>query len=271
MARNVSAEVAAAYPLELAKPLPAQRRPNLVLFRAGARSAHRQLYPLPAERSWDLALSCYDAPTQGDLAHADIVTTGAVAKWDAFAQMRFGRPEFRFDEYEHVCVSDDDVVFHQAAHIDQLFRVAREQRLSICQPSLTPQSHGFWRVTQHNPAWFLRYTNFVECMAPVMTQEAIELLRDDIREAVSGCGLDLIFHRVLGPNRRLAVIDAIAVTHNQPMDPVNGRFYVFLRSIGVHAPEETMWFLAKHGLEGIAATTLGGIPLTQRFHPGEAD
>jgi hypothetical protein len=270
MARNVSPEVAAAYPLALAKPLPGERRANLIVFRAGARSVHRDLFPLPPQRTWDLALSCYEPPTESDLAQADIVTTGAVAKWDAFAQMRFGRPEFRFDQYDYVCLADDDVVFKDAGDIDRLFGIAREHRLSICQPSLTPQSYGFWGVTQHHPSWFLRYTNFVECMAPVLSAEAIEVLREDLCAAVSGCGLDLVFHSALGPNRRLAVIDGIMVTHVEPMDPVNGKFYVFLRSIGIETMDETMWFLAKYGLEGIAAMTLGGIPHAQRFYPRDA-
>jgi len=269
MARNVSPEVAAAYPLELAKPLPGERRPNLVVVRAGARSVHRQLYPLPPQRTWDLALSCYEAPTEIDLSQADIVTTGCVSKWDAFAQMRFARPEFRFDRYEYVCIADDDVVFGDAADIDRLFRIAREHRLSICQPSLKPQSYGFWGVTQHHPSWFLRYTNFVECMVPVMSAEAIDVLREDMCDAVSGCGLDLVFHKALGPNRRLAVIDAVMVTHAEPIDPVNGKFYVFLRSIGSETREETLWFLAKYGLKGIDAMTLGGVPLAQRFYPAE--
>lgn len=270
MARNISAEVAAAYPLELATPLPTQRRRHLVLFRCGNRAVHRLLYPLPAQRDWDLAMSCYEPPTADDLAQAEYVMTGAVTKWDAFAQVRFGRPEYGFDRYESVMVADDDVVFRDTADIDRLFFIAREQRLSICQASLTPESYGFWTLTRNHPSWFLRYTNFVECMAPVMTQEAIELLREDICAAVSGCGLDLIFHRVLGPNRRMAVIDAVTMTHNAPMDHVNGTFYRFLRSIGIQTAEETRWFLAKYGMDGIEAENIGGIPIAQRFYPGEA-
>ena len=270
MARNVSAEVAAAHRLVVVKPLSAQRRPHLLLVRAGRRSVHRALYPLPAQRSWDLALSCYEEPDAIDLAQADLVTTGAVTKWDAFAQMRFGAPGFGFERYEYMCLADDDVVFRDAGDIDRLFAIAREHGLSVSQPSLTPESHAFWFITRHHPSWLLRFTNFVECMAPVFSAEAIELLREDLCAAVSGCGLDLIFHKVLGPDRRLAVIDAVAVTHAAPIDPDNGPFYRFLRSIGVEPMEETTWFLAKYGLAGIDAITLGGIPLAQPFYPPKA-
>ena len=73
--------------------------------------------------------------------------------------------------------------------------------------------------------------------------------------------------KVLGPERRMAVIDAVVVTHTKPVDNVDGPFYKYLRSIGVNHDEELAWFLAKHGMTNFGAATLGGMPLVQHIYP----
>ncbi len=258
-------DVAAAHPLKLHKALPARRRPNLVFFRCGGESLHRRLFPLPNQRNWDCMLSCYEPFEESDRVHADAVISGGVSKWDAFAQMRFGQPALNLAGYEHFFLVDDDIEFRDAADIDRMFDLAREHQLAVCQPALSADSSDFWFVTRHHPSSFLRFTNFVECMMPLFSAEAVELLRDDICAAVSGCGLDLIFHHALGPDRRMGVIDAVVVRHMRPTDVVNGAFYRFLRSIGVDHDEEIRWFLWRHGLTGIEAATQGGIGLSQSF------
>jgi hypothetical protein len=270
MARNVAPEVAAAHPLAVVKAHSGARRRNMVLVRCGGRSTHRRLYPLHEARNWDCVLSCYEPPQPQDLAQADCVITGGVSKWDAFSQARFEHPALGFDAYEHFFLVDDDVEFRVGADIDRLFDIAREHKLAICQPSLSPQSYAAWAVTRRHDSWFLRYTNFVECMVPLFDAQAVRLLEQDIRAAVSGCGLDLIFHSVLGGERRLAVIDAVSVTHTQPIDPRDGPFYRYLRSIGVDHQEEIAWFLARHGMANFAVATLGGMPIVQHIYPPQA-
>ncbi len=270
MARNVAPEVAAAHPLTVIKPHAGPRRRNVVFVRCGARSAHRRLYPLPSNRHWDCVLSCYEPAQAQDLEQADCVMTGGVSKWDAFSQARFEHGELGLGDYERFFLLDDDIEFQRAADIDRLFDIGREHQLAICQASLTPQSFAAWAVTRRHDSWFLRFTNFVECMAPLFDAEAVRLLEQDIRAAVSGCGLDLIFRSVMGPQRRMAVIDAVSVTHTQPVDPRNGRFYRYLRSIGVDHQEEIAWFLARHHMTNFGVTTLGGMPIVQHVYPPQA-
>jgi hypothetical protein len=107
----------------------------------------------------------------------------------------------------------------------------------------------------------------VESMMPLITGEAVRLLEDDLRLAVSGYGVDIAFHHVLGPQRRLAIVDAIVVSHTKPIDPQDGPFYRYLRSIGVEPREELAWFLARCGLSNFGAMTSGGIPIVQWVHP----
>jgi hypothetical protein len=267
MARNVSPLVSAAVPLALASTPPARKRRNLVFVRCGANSLHRKLYPLPADRNWDCALSCYDTPLEADGDEAEFVFTGAVSKWDAFSQIRFDHPEFGFDAYERFFLVDEDVDFARAADIVRLFDIAAHYDLAACQPALSPQSFAVWSITRQHPSWFMRQTNFVECMVPVLSADAVDVLEGDIRDAVSGCGLDLVMAKVLGPGRRMAVIDAVTVTHTKPVDSLEGTFYKYLRSIGVNHDEEIAWFLAKHGMANFGAATLGGMPLVQHIYP----
>lgn len=266
MARNVSPQVAATVPLRCHSRPPARRRPNLVFFRCGSQSLHRQLYPLPADRTWDCALSCYEPPRTDD-AQAEIVLAGGVSKWDAFAQARFDRPELAFADYERFFLVDDDIAFGSAADIDRLFAMAQQHELAICQPSLSPQSHADWLITRNNPAWLLRHTNYVESMMPLLSAEAVRLLEEDLRAAVSGWGVDIAFHHVLGPAHRLAVVDAVVVSHTRAIDHENGSFYLYLRSIGVDPREELAWFLARHGMSNFSAITTGGIPIAQHLYP----
>jgi hypothetical protein len=266
MARHVSPQVGAAVPLRCVTGPPQRRRPNLVFFRCGAQSLHRRLYPLPADRNWDCALSCYQPPLADD-EQAEYVLTGGVSKWDAFAQARFEQPQLGFDAYERFFLVDDDIEFRSATDIHALFKVAQEQQLTVCQPSLSASSYASWLVTRHHPGFFLRYVNYVESMMPMLTGEAVRLLEADLRAAVSGWGLDCIFYKVVGAERRMAVVDAITVSHTKVIDPENGPFYLYLRSIGVDPREELAWFLARYGLTNFGATTSGGMPLTQSVYP----
>jgi hypothetical protein len=266
LARNVPPQVAAAVPLRLHTPLPSQRRRNLVFFRCGARSLHRRFYPLPADRSWDCALSCYEPPQASD-AQAEYVLTGGVSKWDGFAQARFDHPQLGFEAYERFFLVDDDIEFREAADIDRMFAIAHDHGLAICQPSLSPQSYASWLITRHNPSWFLRYANYVESMMPLLSAEAVRLLEQDLRAAVSGYGVDIAFHHVLGPQRPMAIVDAIVVSHTKPVDSENGPFYRYLRTMGIEPQEELSWFLARHGMANFGAMPLGGIPIVQWARP----
>jgi hypothetical protein len=268
MPRNVSAETLAAHPLRIHTPMPRARRRNLVFFRCGRNSVHYGLYPLPAERNWDCMLSFYEDHQPEDLVQAEYVLSGSLSKWHGFAQARFETPELRLDEYEYVFLVDDDVRPGAVGDIDRLFDIAREQQFAVCQPSLSASSHAFWEITRHHPSWHVRYTTFVECMAPVFSAAAIEALRDDLCAAVSGCGLDLIIHTALADRHgRLGVIDAVVVAHEKPVDMVNGAFYRMLHSIGVDHDEEIAYFLNRYGIRGINAANLGGVSRVQQFYP----
>ncbi len=250
MAR-VPAEIAARFPLVVHKELPRPHRRNLLFVRCGADSKHRwSLYPLPAEREWDLMLACYEPPEECDYAQADCIVTGGVSKWDAFAQARFGGIEHGLDSYEHVFLIDDDIVIDHPGDIDRLFAIAREHDLAVCQPSLSPQSHASWDITRQQPGE-VRYTDFVETMVPILSAEAVEVLREDLCAAVSGYGLDLVFRRALGPQRRMAVIDAVAVTHSRATNHETSAFYRFMRAIGVDVHEEARWFEDRYSARSV--------------------
>ena len=75
----------------------------------------------------------------------------------------------------------------------------------------------------------MRYTNFVECMAPIFSNLAIKKLQPYISKAISGVGLDVIFWDALGrPANSMAVIDLIQMHHTMPVDKNGGAFYQHL-------------------------------------------
>jgi len=86
-----------------------------------------------------------------------------------------------------------------------------------------------WKLLKKRPLTYLRYTNFVEIMMPMMSQSTYQQLSHTFSENVSGWGLDFYWPKLLKyPKNKIAVIDHICATHTRPMDRNKG-FYAKLK------------------------------------------
>lgn len=208
--------------------------------------------PLPAwldfakGRSWDLLLNYYDGSPAG-LPAAEMITAGGITKFPALWETNRAHDGFLL-EYRASFFLDGDLEL-RFEDVDRLFAIFCEFDLALAQPSLTPQSYSSWPITLHSPAFRLRFTNFVEIMAPMFSAAALARCLPTFPRSISGWGLDLIWPIVLGqPENAIAIIDEIAITHTRPIDPRAGRFYEYLRKLGVDPYKELQLLKKEHGL-----------------------
>lgn len=125
--------------------------------------------------------------------------------------------------YDYFWFPDDDIDTDTDS-INKLFRIHSDYNLSISQPSIIgPQS---FNITKKHENCFLRYTNFVEVMCPMMDKQSLLLVFDSFDKSKSGWGLDLLWQKILQYPQNSAIIDEVSVTHTIPVGQnyYNGRF-----------------------------------------------
>jgi hypothetical protein len=224
----------------------AQKRKNLVFLRCGVGSVHNQ-WMTNEQRSWDLLFSHYDkAYVTSEVADISILQTGT-----KFTSVYKINEEFSdiFSEYDYILLMDDDILpkFHD---LDRLFALCEVYKLDCAQASLTSNSYGAWPMLFCKVGNILRYTNFVEIMMPVFSQEAFRQCIGYFKESISGWGLDFLFPYILDyqNNKNIAVIDSISFCHTKAIDINAGSFYRHLQKNGIDPVEELCTILNTYGL-----------------------
>jgi len=250
---------------ELIKSPIKNKRENLVFVRAGNQSKHYDLYPLPTERNWDICISCYEDITPADYEQCEFIVSGGLSKWTDFYDQYF-QNQNSIQGYKRYMVSDNDVQYSHKSHIDALFQISDQLDLLVAQGSLCENSYCSWKVTKHHPGAVARYTNFVECMAPIFHKDALNILEPLLKEAISGFGLDVVFWDALGrPKNKVGVIDLVKIHHLKPIDSKGGEWYQFLKNNGVDLSAEVYNFMSRYGLKEFDIQTLGFIPKPEKI------
>lgn len=170
----------------------------------------------PAEgRGWDLLLSPYD--TLADMEAFDPTLTIPLkgGKWDAIHQIFTTRPEL-LEQYDYIWLPDDDIEIPADAP-SRLLAIATAENLDLCQPALSPDSRFSHLVTVQNRFTRLRFTNFVELMAPMMRPTILARALPLMEGRWAAKGLDYIWHGY-APGKeapRVAIIDAVPAGHHR--------------------------------------------------------
>lgn len=118
-------------------------------------------------------------------------------------------------KFEYIWFPDDDVRIN-TEDINKLFETAKKYNLYLCQPSqLGYVSH---QITLPQENSLLRYTNFVEVLAPLMNLETVLKLKKTFDANYSSWGLDGVWSYLLGdPKDKIAIIDTIRMFHTKPV------------------------------------------------------
>jgi hypothetical protein len=217
-------------------------KPYLALFRAGPSSLHPSAVERLGAQNFDYALSWFgdQPPAASD---AVFVHLQKGAKWPGLRATIAAHWD-TISRYRYVWLPDDDLLCTPEL-VSRMFAVCDDLALDLAQPALTPDSYFAHVVTLQHSAFQVRFTNFVEIMAPVLSADMLVRVFPTLGEAVSGYGLDAVWPHLtqLG---KVAIIDDTPVKHTRPLGGPN---YAFSKAAGLNPVQEDWLVCAQHFVE----------------------
>lgn len=221
-----------------------QLRKNLVVVRAGKNSLHPRWLNGDHRRSWDLVVSLYDPEARFQHPDDVLVVARRGGKWDGLYAL-FANSDL-LKRYDYIWLPDDDIDT-SSADVDAIFEAMRLYDLDVAQPSLTRDSYFSHFALMSCPGYLIRYTNFIETMAPCLKSSALRAILADFEGSMSGFGLDYIWCRLSRDNRfKAAILDLIAVRHTRP---VGRSLRGVMEKSGVSAEDEGRRLRARYQLK----------------------
>lgn len=201
-----------------------EKRRYLVFCRASDQSLHKQWLIPSNERSFDLFIEYYgEKPDMyiDDCEYYSHHTEGS--KWTRFPTLLKKHQELIFS-YDAIMIADDDISMSSSS-INKAFKTFTDHNLLLAQPALSLDSFYSHEITRQKNNFVLRYTNYVEGMLPIFSQDALKICWPTFEKCVSGWGLDQIWFTVLGePKNKIAIIDAVPVKHTRAV--FHGDLYI---------------------------------------------
>ena len=219
------------------------RRRNLVIVRAGARSLHPTWLINSEFRDWDIVVSVYDDAV---FQHGEdaVVIRHPGGKWDGISEYLLSTDAL--DKYDYIWLPDDDIATN-CPGISNIFAEMRRWDLDICQPSLRADSYYTHFFTLSCPGLRLRYVNFVEIMIPCVVNTVLKQLMPDLRNSMSGFGMDPIWCRLSPePAFKAAILDGVAMKHTRP---VGGGLHKMMAQHGRSATTEADLLNRTYGIQ----------------------
>jgi len=131
----------------------------------------------------------------------------------------------------------------------------------LAQPALTPDSHISHVLTLRNRSFVLRFSNFVEIMAPCFSIHFLQQAWPSFGDIQSGWGLDSLWPRLLPDWKSIAIVDSVAVRHTRP---VGGPNYPFLAERGLNAYDEMRALCEKYKVAPVVPLTRGAVDVNGR-------
>ncbi|MGD0562111.1 MAG: hypothetical protein ABSA66_03390 [Roseiarcus sp.] len=245
-----------------------QVRKNLVVVRAGKNSLHPRWLNGEQGRNWDLVVSLYDPDARFQHPDDVVVVARRGGKWDGLHAF-FANCDI-LSRYDYIWLPDDDIETSASA-INAIFDDMRRHALDAAQPSLTRNSYFSFFALTSCPGYLIRYTNFIETMAPCLKSSVLQAVLADFEGSMSGFGLDYIWCRLSHDNRfKAAILDHIAVRHTRP---VGGSLRGVMEKSGVSAEDEERKLYARYNIrylpkKKIVPLVYAAIDLRQRRRIG---
>ncbi len=218
-------------------------KPYLALFRSGDSSLHPYAVARLAEQNFDYALSWFGDDHPADRGVADgaaFVHMQKGAKWPGLEQTLIAHWD-TVQQYRYIWLPDDDLLAAPET-VSRMFTICDELQLELAQPALTRDSHFTHLLTMQHSEFQLRFTNFVEIMAPVLSTDMLARVFHTLKGQISGYGLDALWPR-LSRLGKVAVIDDTPVKHTRP---IGGPNYAFSDAAGL-APAHEDWLVSAGG------------------------
>ncbi len=232
---------------------------NLIIVRAGDASLHTAWLNQPEQRNWDIIINYYgDNPNlYRDQGQRRIDSKGP--KWPALYDL-VNSLQTEILAYDYVWFPDDDLVSDPTS-VNRFFEMCREYALDLAQPSLTLDSIINHHITLRNKAFKLRYTTFVEVMAPCFSKRFLERCWPSFNTNLSGWGLDFLWPTWAENLSKVAIIDEVAVKHTR----ARGALYGIFKEKGISPDDELRDLILKEKIRPIQMTA-GGVDLEGQTH-----
>lgn len=218
-------------------------KPYLALFRAGPKSLHPEAVKQLDDQNFDYALSWFGDETPESLGMAEgasFVHHIKGAKWPGLEQTLVAHWE-QIQKYSYVWLPDDDLLCDPST-ISRMFSICDELQLELAQPALTRDSYLSHIITMQHTEFQIRFTNFVEVMAPVFSADMLAKIFPTLHGQISGYGLDGLWPRYSHMGK-VAIIDDTPVKHTRP---VGGPNYAFSKKAGL-SPAIEDWLVSANG------------------------
>lgn len=185
----------------------------LLIARVGSSSLHPAWLAPSAGRSFDVLLSAYCADASDPEEAGIFFEYRPGTKVAGYAEV-FAAHADLISQYAYVALFDDDLLIDSAS-ITTLFEIASSLALKIAQPALTYDSHFTYACLLQDPAFRLRYVNYIEMMCPVFRQDVFQEVRVLYTMGYES-GIDLIWCNLVATSPRdFAVIDDVTVRHTR--------------------------------------------------------
>jgi hypothetical protein len=202
----------------------------LAVVRCGDASLHESWST--DQSTVDLAISYFGDDAERQFPGATYVHRYKGGKWDGIYNFFVANPEAA-GAYDYYWFPDDDVRM-SPSDLRKLLEIGERHGLDLFQPALDQNSYYSHLITLRNSGFLLRYTNFVEIMAPMLSANLLNAVLVQMAETRSGFGLDFIWVRTAWGfaehhARNTAIVDDVTMEHTRP---VGGSLHVFLSKLG---------------------------------------
>ena len=205
-----------------------------VISAVGKQSLHHEW--MNKSQNFDLHLIVYDDSFNEFLNDSPFVTHCKGFKLKLVHDYLAKHPQF-LNQYEYFFMPDDDIRI-DSANIELLFKHMQSYSLEIAQPALS-DSYYTYEHTMKCKSTVLRYTNFVEMMAPCFSQTALRKVLFTFNENTNGWGSEYHWNELIGfTGCEMAIIDDIVTIHTRPVQSYSEQNSIELKS-----------YLAKYNLK----------------------
>jgi len=209
-------------------------------------------------RNFDVAISYFGDDHEKTFPEATYVHRAKGGKWDGLAAFFQEFPE-AVEKYDYFWLPDDDILA-TTVDINALLDIGEEHHLHVFQPALDEDSYYSHLITLKHPSFRIRYTNFVEIMAPVLSRQILKNTLPLIQTSRSGFGLDFLWPQMVGElsgenGAGCAIVDDITITHTRA---VGGSLHKFMEKVGGRSASDEMVEVVE-SLKSQRSNTINGV------------
>ena len=196
---------------------------NCVISAVGNNSLHEQWISSAADSNFDIHLIVYDWSYNKWYNGVDFISYRKGYKMKLVYDYLLSHPEY-IEHYDYFFILDDDIST-DAIGIEKIFRLMKKYQLEIAQPALK-ESYYTYPQTLRDKMCALRYTNFVEIMAPCFSRQALKSVLETFNANESGWGIEYHWPFLINSNKKdIAIIDSASMVHTRPIQSFSERNY----------------------------------------------